>query len=83
MPAKPNKSVRKRDWVTEKAAEVTGFSEDYVRKVRSGERNNDTVMIAVMELIEGNKKLVEEVKKVVPFNKKAKSNPRKYGDLIK
>lgn len=81
MTNKSRKSGRKRDWVTEKAAEITGFKEDYVRKVRNGDRNNETILTVVLELIEGNNKLVEKVKKLVPINNTIKRTPIKYGDI--
>lgn len=66
------KNNRKRD--TRRAAnildtaEITGLSTSQVQKVLRTDRNNDTVVSVFMELQEGKNKLLEEVKKLIPFN---------------
>lgn len=52
-----------------KTAECVGVSERYVNYVINGERNNDMVLSVFMEIQEGENKLLEEVKKLVPFIK--------------
>ncbi|MCX6210085.1 MAG: hypothetical protein NTZ59_11480 [Bacteroidetes bacterium] len=50
-----------------KTAECVGVSTNLVQKVIRGERNNDKVLGVFMEIQEGENKLLEEVKKIVPF----------------
>lgn len=49
-------------------AEITKVSERHVRYVLDMERNNESVETVYMFLAEGKNKLVEEAKKLVPFN---------------
>ena len=49
-------------------AEIMGVSTRFVRYVIGGERNNEQVFTCYMELLEGETKLIKEVKKLVPFN---------------
>jgi hypothetical protein len=49
-------------------AEITKVSERYVRYVLDMERTNEVVEDVYMFLAEGKNKLVEEAKKLVPFN---------------
>jgi precorrin-6B methylase 2 len=51
-----------------RTAEITGFSERYVRYVIGGGRENETVMATYMELLEGSNELVKRVRELVPFN---------------
>ena len=50
-----------------RTAEITGKGEDYVRKVVAGDRNSKEVELVYGELREGNNKLIEAVKTLVPF----------------
>ena len=52
-----------------RTAEITRRSKSLVYKVTDGERENEHVMLVYMELKEGENKLVEAAKKLVPFNK--------------
>ncbi len=51
-----------------KTAELTGFSARYVRYVLEGKRINEGVATVYMELMEGENKLMEAVKQLVPFS---------------
>ena len=63
---------RKRDIIRAaritKTADLVGVSKRAVQLVLNGDRNNETVMTVFMELQEGENKLLQEVKKLVPFN---------------
>lgn len=50
-----------------KTAEITGVSERYVRYVLDGKRKNEAVFTVYMELVDGQNKLVQAVKQLVPF----------------
>lgn len=50
------------------AAEITGVSQRSVRRVLAGEQENPNVLGVVMELTERKNLLIEEVKRLVPFN---------------
>ena len=52
-----------------RTAEITGVSERHVNRVMIGDQENDKVVLVFMELKEGENKLVEAAKKLVPFNK--------------
>lgn len=49
-------------------AEITGLSTSQVQKVLRTDRNNDKVVAVFMELSERKNDLLEEVKKLIPFN---------------
>lgn len=51
-----------------RTAEIVGVSERYVQLVLNAERQNEEVLLVFMELDEGENKLVQEVKKLVPLN---------------
>ena len=53
---------RKRDNICQKVALIHGVSPDYVRKIRNGDRDNEAIFTTVMDFVEGEKKLIEEVK---------------------
>ena len=69
---KSMEKTQRRDTIraarVKRTAEIVGVSERYVNMVLEGERENEEVMIAFMELKEGENLLVESVKKLVPFN---------------
>ncbi len=50
-----------------KTAECVGVSPRYVNYVINGERNNETVLSAFEMIAKGENKLLDEVKKLVPF----------------
>lgn len=54
-----------------KTATICRVSPRQVRRVINGECENDYVMEIYMSLVEGENKLLEEVKKIVPFEKVA------------
>ena len=64
---------RKRDsikaGIVQKVADMAGVKKDLVYKVLRGDRNNETVMMLYMELVEGQNKLVEAVKTLLPFER--------------
>jgi hypothetical protein len=49
-------------------AEIMGCTERYVRYVVGGERVNDQIFACYMELQEGETKLIQSVKELVPFD---------------
>lgn len=63
-------NIHKRDDKCRKVAESMGVSERYVRMVRSGERTNEIILTALMELQEAENQILEEVKRIVPINAK-------------
>jgi hypothetical protein len=67
----PKKMARRRDAqkaaLVQKTAKLTGKSERYVRAVMDGSRNNDEVELVYLELQNGDGKLLEAVKALVPF----------------
>jgi hypothetical protein len=64
-----------------KTAELTGFSESYVRKILNTQRENEKVLEVYMSIVEGENALLDAVRKAVPFPskediKRAKSTKR-------
>lgn len=49
-------------------AKIVGVSERQVQRVLNGDQENDEVVLVFMELFEGENKLIQQVKKLVPFN---------------
>ena len=49
-------------------AEVMGVSPNHVQKILRMDRENDQVVNVFMELTERKNLLIEEVKKLIPFN---------------
>lgn len=49
-------------------AEKWGVSTRYVRMIRDGERVHEQILTDYLELIEQDNKLIDAVKKSVPFN---------------
>ena len=74
---------RKRDHIASKVASMTGYSYDFVRRVRNGERNNEAVENLIMEVVETEKTLEEnyrrthtlrkQVQALIPFNTSSKT----------
>lgn len=59
------KKIKRESWqasLVRKTADLTGFSERYVRMVINGERDNQLVMNTYMTLWEGENTLLETVK---------------------
>ena len=48
-------------------AAICGVSENMVRKVMDGSRSNDEIEVTYLTLLDGTNKLIEAVKKAVPF----------------
>ena len=65
---KQNKRDVERAATIKKTAELVGVSKRYVRMVMDGDRESETVTTVFMELTEGKNALLEEVKKLIPFN---------------
>jgi len=70
--------VRKNDNICKKVALMYGVSPRYVTMVRNGERNNEAILASIMDLKEGEKILLEEVKKLVPEGATKKCKPCVY-----
>lgn len=64
--------MSKRDSIraarVKKVAESLGKTPNYIRKVLNGVRENNQVLPLMMELQERENKLLEEVKKLIPFD---------------
>jgi hypothetical protein len=76
MGSKARTKYKKRDELARIVAELHGVSQDYVQKIRRGERNNEEIMCTLMDLHEGKKKLIEEVKRLIPLDKKREKRPK-------
>ncbi len=55
-------------WRVKRTAEITGLKTDTVYKIIRGVRENENVITIYMDLLDGDRTLVNEVKKLVPFN---------------
>lgn len=64
----------KRDDVARIVANIHGVSPRHVRMVRNGERKNDDILATLLEFRQGQKKLMEYLRALVPV----KANPKKY-----
>lgn len=51
----------------QQTADITGVSDRHVRRVINGAYENEGVTTVYMELLEGNNKLLQAVKSLVPF----------------
>lgn len=64
--------TRERDAIRaariKRTAEITGVSEKQVRRVLSGEQENNDVIMTYRTLAEGENTLMKAVKELVPFN---------------
>lgn len=76
MSKNTSREVRKRDHVSELTAEIHGVSPRLVQYVRTGERENESILTTVMEVHEGINKLVEEIKQRVILEEKPKKRPK-------
>ena len=72
--AKKSNNTRKRDAkkaaTVKDTAELVGVSERQVRRVLDGEHENEKVISVFMTLTEGNNRLLEEVRQLIPFKQK-------------
>ena len=66
---KPN---RRRDLATI-VAKIHGVSDNYVRKILRGDRENDDILDTVWQILDAENALLDAVKKAVPFE----TTPRK------
>ena len=53
---------KKRDDICNKVALIHGVSPRYVRMIRTGDRDNEAILTTIMDFVEGERKLMEEVK---------------------
>lgn len=65
---KPNKKSSEMNYRVKRTADICGVTVPHVYKVLRGDRNNEEIFTTYMELLERDNKLLEEVKKLVPFN---------------
>lgn len=63
-----------RGEMVRKVAKICGVSEDYVRKVRNGLRNNDYVTEILIEYQQGETNLIKALKELVPIEGVKKRN---------
>ena len=61
--------VKKRDDFCRKVALIHGVSPRYVTMVRNGERNNEAILASLMDLVEGEKELLDKVKQLAEQDK--------------
>lgn len=61
---------QKRDEAAAVVASIFGLSARAVRMVINGETNNEPVLEAVMTYKEGKSKLIQEIERLVPIEKK-------------
>jgi hypothetical protein len=76
MGSKTSTKRKKRDELARIVADIHGVSPSYVAKIRRGERENEEIMCTIMDLIEGKNKLIEEVKRLIPIEKKREKRPK-------
>jgi predicted nucleotidyltransferase len=62
--------TKRQDDTATITAQICGVSDSLVRKVTRGERNNDVVMVAYMELWERKQDAIEKVTEIVENLKK-------------
>ena len=65
---KPNKRSAENAFRVQRVAEITGLKPNSVEKIIRGDRENEEVFTTYMELLERDNALLDEVKKLVPFN---------------
>lgn len=65
---KPNQRSSEMAFRVKRTADITGKKPDTVYKIIRGDRENEEVFTTYMELLERDNALLEEVKKLVPFN---------------
>jgi hypothetical protein len=68
MVKKQNRDIIKAARI-ERTAQLHGVSKRYVRLVLQGERNNEDVFATYMTYAEQENKLLDVVRRLVPFNK--------------
>ena len=59
------KNKRKRDELSTKVADVTGYSYDYVRRVRNGEAKNGCIELALTELRLAEEEALKNIKETL------------------
>lgn len=70
---KPNKRSTKRAAKVAEVAAITGVSKRHVYRVLSGDQENEEVLSVYMFLHEGENKLLQAAKQLLPFDKQYKS----------
>lgn len=66
-----NKTIVKdsaKSYIVKKVAEMHGVTPRYVYYILAGKKENDKIFATYMDMLEGTNTLVEEVKKLIPFN---------------
>lgn len=63
----PNKRDVEVAYRVKRTAEITGLKTNAIYKIIRDDRKNEKVFTVYQELIEGDKRLLEEVKRLVPF----------------
>jgi hypothetical protein len=71
---KPTTYRRLNDDTTRVVADITGYTERYVRAVRMGQYDNEDILTTSIEYQQGKSALIQYLKKLVPVT----SNPKKY-----
>ena len=65
---KPNERNAELAFRVKMVAEITGLKPNGIYKILRGDRKNEEVFTTYMELLERDNLLLQEVKKLVPFN---------------
>jgi hypothetical protein len=73
--SKTSRNSRLNDDTTRIVASIHGVSEDHVRRVRRGDRNNEEILATAIEYQQGKSALIEHLTKLIPIT----PNPRKHG----
>lgn len=70
--AKTTGKGKKKDHTTQIVADMTGYSYEYVRLVRNGERHNEEILATLIDYQQGHSKLVQHLKNLIPLDAKRK-----------
>lgn len=65
---KPN---RRRDDTAAIVAKMFGVTEDYVRKVRNGDREDEEILATIIEFEQGKNNLIKAIEKMIPIGTKS------------
>lgn len=74
MLKRPLKIAQRTD-IVRKTAEICQVSMNYVQKIRRGERNNEYVMEVLVELQVAERKVMQELCKLVPYEGVKRAKP--------
>jgi hypothetical protein len=64
---KPNRRGKRRSDTATIVAELKGVTPRYVRMIRNGERENEEILATLIDLEQGQSKLIKELTRIVPI----------------